>query len=125
MQEYLNQVRHLQSKFNFFSLQQIPRSINTHATLATSSTQSSPLVILVEDLCKFIEMKGEKVHIHQIRVELSWMDHIVLFPKDDILLEEKGEANQVWRKVPQFWLSKDQKLYKPSLSGALFVMRPP
>ena len=70
-------------------------------------------------------MKGEKVHIHQIRVELSWMDHIVLFPKDDILLEEKGEANQVWRKVPQFWLSKDQKLYKHSLSGALFVMRPP
>ena len=129
MQEYLNQVRHLQSKFNFFSLQQIPRSINTHddslATLATSSTQSLPLVILVEDLCKFIEMKGEKVHIHQIRVGLSWMDHIVLFPKDDILLEEKGEANQVWRKVPQFWLSKDQKLYKPSLSGALFVMRPP
>ena len=40
IQDYLNQVRHLQSMFEFFSLQQISRSKNTHAdslsTLATS-----------------------------------------------------------------------------------------
>ena len=46
MHEYLNQVKHLQSWFDSFSLQQIPRSRNTHvnflATLATSSTQSLP-----------------------------------------------------------------------------------
>ncbi|XP_075665442.1 uncharacterized protein LOC142635114 [Castanea sativa] len=56
MQRYLNQVRHLQSRFESFTLQQIPRSRNTHvdslATLATSSVQSLPRVILVEDLCK-------------------------------------------------------------------------
>ena len=42
MQEYLNQVRHLQSGFKSFNLSQILRSRNTHAdslaTLATSST---------------------------------------------------------------------------------------
>ena len=42
MQEYLNQVRHLQSGFESFNLSQIPKSRNTHAdslaTLATSST---------------------------------------------------------------------------------------
>ena len=41
MQEYLNQVRHLQSKFESFNLLHILRSRNTHAnslaTLATSS----------------------------------------------------------------------------------------
>ena len=41
MQEYLNQVRHLQSGFKSFSLLHIPRNENTHAnslaTLATSS----------------------------------------------------------------------------------------
>ena len=46
MQEYLSQVRHLQSEFESFNLSQIPRSRNTHAdslaTLATSSTQSLP-----------------------------------------------------------------------------------
>ena len=40
------------------------------------------------------------------------MDPIVLFLKDDILPEEKGEANKVRRKAPRFWLSEDQKLYK-------------
>ena len=72
MQEYLNQVRHLQSRFESFTLQQIPKSKNTHAdslaTLATSLAQSLPRVILVEDLCKTIEIKRKKVQIHQIRV---------------------------------------------------------
>ena len=46
MQEYLNQVRHLQSRFESFNLLHIPRSRNTHAdslaTLATSSAQGLP-----------------------------------------------------------------------------------
>ena len=68
MQEYLSQVRHLQSKFESFNLSQIPRSRNTHsdflATLATSSAQSLPRVILMEDLCKPIEVGRNVVHIH-------------------------------------------------------------
>ena len=40
-------------------------------------------------------MNGEKVHIRQIRVGPSWIDPIVLFLKDYILLEEKGKANKV------------------------------
>ena len=52
-------------------------------------------------------MKGEKVHIHQIRVGPSWMDPIVLFLKDDIFPEEKGDSDKVQKKTPRFWLSKD------------------
>ena len=44
------------------------------------------------------------------------MDPIVLFLKDDILPKQKGEADKMRRKAPQFWLSKDQKLYKRSFS---------
>ena len=65
MQKYLNQVRHLQSGFESFTLLQIPRSRNTHAdslaTLTTSSVQSLPQVILVEDLCKPTGIKRENV----------------------------------------------------------------
>ena len=65
MQKYLNQVRRFQSGFKSFTLLQIPRSRNTHAnslaTLATSLAQSLPQVILVENLCKPIEMKREIV----------------------------------------------------------------
>ena len=46
MQEYLSQVRRIQTKFEFFDLSYISRSGNTHAdslaTLATSSAQDLP-----------------------------------------------------------------------------------
>ena len=103
MQEYLSQVRRLQSGFESFNLQHIPRSGNTHAdslaTLATSSAQGLPQVILIEDLCKPTELKREMVHIHQIRVGPNWMDPIVLFLKEDILLEEKVETDKERRKA--------------------------
>ena len=66
-------------------------------------------------------MKNEVVHIHQIRVGPSWMDSIVLFLKEDILPEEKSEADKVRRKAPRFWLSEDQKLYKRSFSRSYLL----
>nr|XP_023892078.1 uncharacterized protein LOC112004088 [Quercus suber] len=100
MKEYLNQVR---SGFKSFIFSQVPRNKNTHAdsmaTLATSSAQSLPRVILIEDLYKPTEAKGAVVHIHQIRVGPSWMDPIVLFLKEDILPEDKFEAEKFRRKA--------------------------
>ena len=84
--------------------------------LGTSSAQSLPWVILVEDLCKPTELGRNVIHIHQIRVGPNWMDSIVLILKEDILLEGKSEADKVRRKAPRFWLSEDQKLYKCSFS---------
>ena len=40
IEEYLNQVRHLQSRFKSFTLQQIPRSKNTHANSLVTLTTS-------------------------------------------------------------------------------------
>ena len=45
------------------------------------------------------------------------MDPIVSFLKDDVLLEEKTEAEKIRRKAPRFWLSGDHKLYKRSYFG--------
>ena len=121
MQEYLNQVRHLRTCFESFTLLQIFRNINTHAdslaTLTISLAQDLPWVIFVEDLCKPTEKRREMVHIHQIRVGPSWIDSIVLFLKVDILPKGKSKANRVQRKALRFWLFKDQKLYKRSFSG--------
>ena len=65
MQRYLNQARHLQSSFEFFTIQEILRSRNTYAnsltTLATSSGQNLPWVILVEDLNRPVEEEKENV----------------------------------------------------------------
>ena len=55
--------------------------------------------------------------IHQIKLGPSWMDSISLFLEKDVLPEEKTEADKIRMKAPQFWLSKDRKLYKRSFSG--------
>ena len=118
MQGYLSQVRHLQSGFESFSLLHISRNGNTHAgsltTLATSSVQSLPWVILIEDLRKPTKVRRKVVHVHQVKVGPSWMDPIVLFLREDILPEDKSEADKVRRKASCFWLSGDQKLYNHS-----------
>ena len=96
----------MQSGFESFNLQNIPRNGNTHvdslAILATSLAQDLPQVILVEDLCRPTEMKREVVRIHQIRVGPSWMNSIMLFLKEDILPEGKFETDKVRRKAPRF-----------------------
>ena len=75
MQEYLIQVRRVQTKFESFNLSHIPRGENTHvdslATLATSSAQSLPQVIIIEDLCTPTPV-GKDVHqVHQVNLAPS------------------------------------------------------
>ena len=99
MQEYLSQVKRLQPNFNLLSLSHISRSGNTHAdslaTLATSLVGGLPRIILVEHLDRASEVAKGMVHIHEVRVGLSWMDPIVKFFKDDILPEEKLETEKI------------------------------
>ena len=45
------------------------------------------------------------------------MDSIVLYLREDILPEDKSEAEKIRRKTPRFWLSEDQKLYTRYFSG--------
>ena len=79
----------------------------------------------MKDLCKPIEMGKVMVHVHQVGVGTSWMDSIVLFLKEDILLEGKSKVDKVRRKAPWFWLSNDQKLYKRFFSRLyLLCMHP-
>ena len=120
MQGYLSQVKCLQLKFDFFDLLDVPRGGNAHADslamLATSSAQDLPRVILVEDLYKPTETR-ETAQIHQIRVGSSWMDSIIRFLREDILPEERIEADKVRRKATSYWLSENHKLYKRSFLG--------
>ena len=99
MQGYLSQVKHLQLDFESFDMSHISRSGNTHvdslATLAASSAQGLPRVILVEDLHRADRVKKDMVQIHQVRVGPSWMDPIVSFLKVDTLPEEKSEAKKI------------------------------
>ena len=129
MQEYLGQVRSIQEKFEVFDLSHVPRGGNTHAdslaTLATSSAQDLPRVVLVEDLYMQTSVHHGAPRIHQITLGPSWMDSISLFLEKDVLPEGKSETDKVRRKAPRFWLSEDRKLYKRSFSRPyLLCMHP-
>ena len=45
------------------------------------------------------------------------MDSIMLFLEEDILPEDKSEADKVRSKALRFWLSENKKLYKRSFSS--------
>ena len=106
----------MQKKFESFNLQHLPRGGNTHAdslaTLATSSAQNLPCIILVEDLGRPSGKKGKMVCVPHVRVGPNWMDPIIQFLSKDVLPKDKSDAKKIRRKAPRFWLSEDQKLYK-------------
>ena len=85
----MTQVKHLRKNFELFDLQHIPRGGNTHAdslaTVATSSAQTLPRVILVEDLGKSSGEKGKMIYVPHVRVGPSWMDPIIQFLSKDVL----------------------------------------
>ena len=73
--------------------------------LATSSAGGLLRIILFEHLDRAGEVLKDTVYIHEVRVGPSWMDPIVKFLKDDILPEEKSEAEKIRRNAPRFWSS--------------------
>ena len=98
MKEYLSQVRRIQTKFESFDLSHIPRGENTHAdslaTFATSLARNLPRVIIVEDLYIPTPTRKDLLQVHQVNLEPSWMDPILLFLERDILPEEKPKAKK-------------------------------
>ena len=64
------------------------------ATLAISSKQGLPRVILVEDLLMLADQIQTMVGVHQLRVDPSGMDPLVSFLKDGVLLDDKEEAKK-------------------------------
>ena len=75
IQEYLSQVRSIQTKFKVFDVSHVSRGRNTHAdslaTLTTSSVQDLPRVILVEDLYTPTSLHKDMPRIHQINLSPS------------------------------------------------------
>ena len=89
MRGYLTRVQQLQKNSESFDLRHLPRGGNIHddsfATLATSSTQNLPHIILVEDLSRPLKEKGKMVCVPYVRVGSSWMNPIIQFLSKDVL----------------------------------------
>ena len=104
---YLNQVKNFFGGFCSFTLEQVPRSKNSHAdslaTLATISRENLPRIILVEDYTLLAYDVPASVQIHFTRMGPSWMDPLLMFLKNELLPEDKTRAEKVRKKAPRCW----------------------
>ena len=75
MQWYISQMEQLQSSFEVFSINQVPKNKNAHtdslATLAISLGEGLPRVIIVEDLVAPSWNNQDPVRINKIHVDPS------------------------------------------------------
>ena len=84
--------------------------------LATSLGSNLPRVIIVKDTAHPNFIEKPFVGVYSIQVGPSWMDPLIIFLKQGLLFEDKGEAEKRRRKIPHYRLSEEHKLYKCSHS---------
>ena len=72
--------------------------------LATSLGSDLPQVVIVEDMVHPNFIEKPLVGVHSIQVGPSWIDPLVIFLKQRLLPDDKGEAEKIRRKALRYWL---------------------
>ena len=70
--------------------------------LATSLGLNLPRVVIVKDVASSSIVEKPLVGVHSIQIGPRWMDPLVTFLKQGLLLEDKGEAEKIRRKAPHY-----------------------
>ncbi|KAK0578575.1 hypothetical protein LWI29_012719 [Acer saccharum] len=117
MSAYLNKVKQLQSTFDEFSIEQIPRSENTRAdalaNLGSTTTNSSKSVPIIHLMSPSIQESETVAPVDNGR---SWIEPIFNYLQADILPGDRTEARRIKAKAAKFCILYD-KLYKKSFTG--------
>ena len=70
-------------------------------------------------------IRASLVGVNSLHVGTSWMNPIVTFLKQELLPEDKCEAENVCKSASCYWLSEEKKLYKRSyLRSYLLCVHP-
>ncbi|KAK0572810.1 hypothetical protein LWI29_037640 [Acer saccharum] len=117
MSAYLNKAKQLQSTFDEFSIEQIPRSENTRAdalaslgSTTTNGSKSIPIVHLTSPSIQETEI------LAPVDNGRSWIEPIFSYLQADILPDDRAEARKIKAKVAKFCILYG-KLYKKSFTG--------
>ncbi|KAK1563196.1 hypothetical protein Q3G72_023904 [Acer saccharum] len=117
MSAYLTKAKQLQSTFDEFTVQQIPRSENARAdalaslgSTTTNGSKSIPVVHLMSPTIQEAEILAPIDH------RRSWMEPIFNYLQADILPGDRSEARKIKAKAVKFFIIYG-KLYKKSFTG--------
>ncbi|GAV65431.1 RVT_3 domain-containing protein [Cephalotus follicularis] len=120
MIKYLSKLRSLISKFQYFHLLIIPWANNNRADILSKLATAKEIPrmgnIFREDMQNLSIIENDDVM--DIDVETSWMDLIISWLMDGVLLVDTMEARIVTYKSNRFYL-KDKILYKKSYAPPL------
>lgn len=121
MMSHLREVGMLKCRFKRLEISHISRGNNCHAdslaTLTSSVEYPFPRMVTVE-LLPFSNLTTfDNNLVLSIHSSVSWMDPIIAYLQNGILPEDKKKSEQIRCRSPQYWVFKEEKLYKRSYSG--------
>jgi hypothetical protein len=110
MVAYLTEARRLLVEFKHVQVEHISRDLNGHAdTLASLASAIAPeLRRIISVGVQNLPNVGRQINngVCSIDQSISLMSPIFAYLKNDVLLEDRKEANRIRRIAPRYWVSK-------------------
>ncbi|XP_057803551.1 uncharacterized protein LOC131018872 [Salvia miltiorrhiza] len=121
MTAYLGKTKELQSSFEEFTINQVPRGENGHAdalaNLGSVIQTAQPKTITITCLQYPAIQKGEaEEQVTEVSVERTWITPIMEYLDRDILPDDRNEARRLKAQAARFCIIRG-KLYKRSFTG--------
>jgi ribonuclease HI len=121
MKTYLVEAKKLLGKFKHVQLEHISRDLNGHAdALASLASVVAPeLRRIISVGVQSLPSVGKEIsnEVCSVDQSIGWMSPILVYLKDDILLEDRKEVDRIRRIAPRYWVSKEGHLYRRSYTG--------
>jgi hypothetical protein len=118
MKTYLVEAKKLLGKFKHVQIEHISRDLNGHAdALASLASAVAPeLRRIISVGVQSLPSVGKEIsnEVCSVDQSIGWMSPILAYLKDDILPEDRKEADRIRRIAPRYWVSKEGHLYRRS-----------
>ncbi|XP_057787279.1 uncharacterized protein LOC131004590 [Salvia miltiorrhiza] len=121
MLAYLGKTKELQSSFEEFIINQVPRGDNGHAdalaNLGSAIQTAKPKTITITCLqWPAIQKEETNEQVNEVSTERTWMTPIIEYLENDALPDDRNEARRLKAQAARFSILRG-KLYKRSFSG--------
>ncbi|XP_057811617.1 uncharacterized protein LOC131025850 [Salvia miltiorrhiza] len=121
MTAYLGKTKELQSCFEVFTINQVPRRENGHAdalaNLGSAIQTAQPKTITITCLqYPAIRRDEAEEHVTAVSVGQTWMTPIMEYLERDILPDDRNDARRIKAQAARFCIIRG-KLYKRSFTG--------
>ena len=108
MKTYLVEAKKLLGKFEHVRIEHISRDLNRHAdALACLASAIAPeLRRIISVGVQSLPSVGKEIsnEVCSVDQSISWMTPILAYLKDDILPEDRKEADRIRRIAPRYWV---------------------